>query len=71
VTKEDLECPHAGNICRLDSTHNFFATAFNNLCGAVLAPALPIQDVKSNRNACCWDVSVLGRRYVRHSHVHS
>lgn len=49
MTKEVLECPHAGNICRLDSTRNSFATAFNNLCGAVLAPALPIQDVKSQR----------------------
>ena len=43
MTKEVLECPHAGNIRRLDNTHNFFATAFNNLCGAVLAPALPIR----------------------------
>ena len=43
MTKDVPECPHAGNICRLDDTRNFVSTAFNNLCGAVLAPALPIR----------------------------
>ncbi len=43
LTEEVRECPHAGDVCHLDNTRNFVSTAFNNLGGAVLAPALPIR----------------------------